>query len=986
MYSALTSLSRQENMYFDFINLMPNRVRNILIVASVYDSFMLSQDGQLGDLIMDEFTTMNIAFIPIIHRVSSGLKALELIEHGEKYDLVLTSFRVGELEVNEFAGMVKKIKPDLPVIVLAFENRELVLMQHPGRRSNIDKVFLWQGNSRILLAIVKYIEDRNNVEEDTKCVGVQVIIVVEDNMIFYSSYLPIIYTELIRHSQKLMDEGLNIAHRIMRMRARPKILLFDNYEEAMAAFSKYRENVIGVISDVKFSKDGQKNPDAGKIFIENVRSMSQDLPVLMQSFQNKHREYANKEKISFLLKDSPNISARLRTFMVESLGFGDFVFRLKDGSEVDRASDLLTLEKKLKDIPTESIKYHAEQNHFSNWLKTRTEFALAAKLRPRKVTEYPNVEDLRNYLIKSLQETRIEKSRNTIADFNEKNFDLTSSFARIGGGSMGGKARGLAFIKHLIHNSDIVGDNIKSNISIPSTVVCCTDMFDDFMELNDLNDFSLLTENQDELYEKFDKGEFPEKYLEIFKILLEIYQDPLAIRSSSLLEDSHYQPFAGVYQTCMIANNDSDVDKRLSELVTAIKKVYSSVFTRQARIHIQSTPYRIEEEKMAIVIQPIVGKEHNHKFYPEISGVARSYNFYAKHPMSQEDGIASLAFGLGQMVVDGGNTVKISPSFPKHTIGFGTIEDYLQYTQKEFYAMNLLDETKDIYNIGEPNSYQITTAQKDGTLFAVGSVYSPENDAVYDGISRKGIPLVTFAPILKNDLFDIAGILKQLLEIAEEGVGGPIEIEFAVNMSVQQGEPFEFSIVQIRPMVMNIENNTMVIEDLVDENLICRTTMSLGIGTISDIYDILYVDPAKLDRAKTVEVAKEIEKLNNQLLEQERPYLLIGVGRWGSSDPWLGIPVNWEQIAGAKVIVETGFENIRVEPSQGAHFFHNLMSFNIGYLTINTDLKNGFIDWEWLRKKEVNQKSAFVTHLQFQNPITVKLEGQNKRGIVYKPE
>ena len=692
---------------------------------------------------------------------------------------------------------------------------------------------------------------------------------------------------------------------------------------------------------------------------------------------------------SFLLKDSQTLLHDLRNFMIHYFSFGDFIFRTGDGTEVGRASDLRSLEEQLHYVPDESIRFHGERNHFSNWLKARTEFWLAHRLRPRKVSDYPSTTSLREDLISSLKEYRRLRQRGLITDFVKESFDPASSFARIGGGSLGGKARGLGFVNILINNYNVRDQFEGVQISVPPAVVLGTDVFDDFVDANNLREMALHETDDEKITRRFlEAKRFPEGVLGNLAAFLDLIHDPLAVRSSSLMEDSQYHPFAGVYETYMIPNNNANPFVRLDELVTTIKRVYASTFYLAAKDYFKATAYRLEEEKMAVIIQKMVGMPHENRYYPDFSGVAKSYNFYPVAPQQPFDGIVSVALGLGKTVVDGGMTVRFCPKYPHHLLQFSSTAETLNNNQNEFFGLQLdskvLDtaETQDIL----VKKYGLTVAERDCTLQFVGSTYSPENDAVYDGLSRHGIRLVTFAPILRNRIFPLHQILELLLDMGTWGMGTPIEIEFAVNMSTPPDKQRDFGILQMRPLVLSRELEELNVEDTPEEQLICHSHQALGNGVIGDIHDIIVVDVHRFERAKSREVAREVTQFNEKLLADRRPYLLIGVGRWGSLDPWLGIPIKWDQISGARAIVEAGFKDFDVTPSQGSHFFQNITSFQVGYFTINSKQRQGAVDWDWLLSQPAIEAREYTRHLRFESPVLVKINGHKNRGIILKPE
>lgn len=968
-------------------NLMKMRVREILLISSLYDSFMLAQDGQLNEVLLSEFVGLNIYQAPIITRTGDAKRAWKLIKTNPRIDLVITTMPMRDLGAKNLVNRIRKLRPDLPLVMLANESTELNNLENSGASKLFDKIFLWQGDFRILLGIVKYIEDRWNVALDTEETGVQSIILVEDNVKFYSSFLPLIYSEIMSHSQKLMRDGLNIADKLIRMRARPKILLCETYEEAWTYFKKYQQYILGIITDIEFQRKGKKDPYAGLHFARMVKKRTTDIPVLMQSFDPDVSLMAKSVGASFSRKDSSQLLEDLRRFMYDHLGFGPFMFKLPDGEVVGKADDIKDFEKQIAEVSPSSILFHAERNHFSTWLKARTEFALAAELRPRRIKDYPSLEVLRKDVISRLHKARHARNLNLIADFSSDKFDPESSFAHIGSGSMGGKARGLAFISHFINFYNIRERFSDIQIFIPPAVVLCTGVFDRFMELNNLTEFAVNSENDSQIIERFLNAEFPPEHTADIVGLIGLMKYPFAIRSSSLLEDSRYQPFAGVYNTFMLPNNHPESDVRLNELLIAIKRIYASVFLRNSKRYINATPYLLEEEKMGVIIQKLTGVEHNNRFYPDVSGVVRSYNHYTSKPMEPEDGIASVALGLGETVVAGGKTVKFCPKYPKHPIQYTSPRDFLEHTQSQFYALDLNNSTcmSDIDEQYELPLFNLDSAEKDGTLYKVGSTYSTENESIHDGLSRPGIRMVSFAPILKMDMFPLPEILEVMTFLGRKGMAGDVEIEFAANLTVPKGEPKEFTVLQMKPMVQRWDESSLGFDDIDKSEIICDTNTILGVGIVDDICDIIVVNYAKFDRSKSVDVAREIEQFNAKLLAKKRPYLLIGFGRWGSADHWLGIPVTWDQISGAKVIVETGFKDMKVTPSQGAHFFHNLMSFKIGYFTVNPDQGDGFIDWDWLADRPRHRKGDYVGWIKLEKPINVKMNSYKNRGVILKP-
>jgi CheY-like chemotaxis protein len=970
-----------------FQDLMQHRVRHILLVSNLYDSFILTEDGQLNEALLRQFLDLNLSQNPDVTRVSTGAEALELACGPRRFELIITSMHVGDMDALELAQGLRERGSEIPVVLLAFDNRELTDFTANRDVSPLERIFLWQGDVRILLAVVKYIEDRLNVAHDTGDLGVPVILVVEDNIRFYSSFLPTIYAELVRYSHDLIQEGLNLSQKMLRTRAVPKVILCSSYEEAWQYFSDYAQQVLGVLSDIEFPWKGTLHRRAGLELTSRMRRVIPDIPIVLQSSIPENEKLAESIGAAFLLKGSPFLLHELRRILVEHFGFGDFVFRMPDGSEIGRAHDLKTLIEKLAAVPAESLTFHGERNHFSNWLKARTEFALAEELRPRKVSDFESLEHLRQDMIRSLSEYRRERDKVVVADFDRAAYDDFISISRIGGGSLGGKARGLAFVNRLLNESDVAERFPDLRIVVPPSVVLGTDIFDQFIEQNDLRDFAYGSTSDREIEERFQAEPFPSEPLADLEAFLRVTRHPLAVRSSGLLEDSPNQPLAGVYKTYMLPNNDGDPQMRLIQLVSAVKRVYASTFSQAAKGFLETTPYRLEEEKMAVIIQRLVGMAHQSRFYPDFSGVARSYNFYPTPPLLPEDGIVAVALGMGKTVVDGGACLRMCPRYPRHLMAFSSVDDVLQNSQREFYALDLEQEPGRTGAEGsELTAYGLKVAEEDGTLAAIGSTYSPDNDAVYDGVSRPGVRLVSFAPILKHGVFPLDAVLQELLELGSQGTSSPVEIEFAVNLSVPAGDPPEFGFLQMRPLALTRESEELEIGHVLSSRLVCRSNCVLGNGKIEDLLDLVVVEPQRFDRTRSRDVARQVARLNAELQKQATPYLLIGVGRWGSTDPFLGIPVAWNQIAGARVIVEAGFADFKVTPSQGTHFFQNLTSCNVGYFTVNPQAGDGFVDWDWLAGRPAATETDFVRHLRLDAPLTVKMSGRRGEGVILKPE
>jgi CheY-like chemotaxis protein len=968
---------------------MPFRVQDILLVSSLYDSFTLREDGRLNELIASEFLDLSLYHTPGLTHVATATAALALAQEERRFDLIITAPNPGDMDATALARQVHEAGLDVPVVVLAYDNTERkdFVARHPDL-SGIERIFLWQGNARILVAIVKSVEDRRNVAHDTSVAGVPVILVVEDNVRYYSAFLPTIYTELISQSQRLITEGMNLSHKLVRMRGRPKILLASTFEEAWDLFTRYQPFILGLISDVEFPRGGTPSRDAGFDLARMARAAVPDLPILLQSSRSEFAERAQAVGAAFLRKYSDTLLGDLRRFMVEQFSLGDFVFKLPNGRAVGRATDLKTLEAMLRTVPAESIAYHGERNHFSNWLIARTEFALAHKLRPRKVSDFRSLEDLREVLIASIAEYRREQGEVLVADFDRETFDGAGNFfSRIGAGSLGGKARGLAFSRYLLSYHRMSRRFANVQISVPPAVVLATDCFDQFLIRNGLLEFALSGPEDPELLARFLEAPLPDELILDLQCFLEFVRWPIAVRSSSLLEDSQSLPLGGVYKTLMLPNSHPNDGERLSQLMQAVKRVYASTFSEHARAQMRATPYRMEEEKMAVVLQKVVGTRHANRYYPDFSGVARSYNFYPAARQLPEDGVAVVALGLGRAVVEGESCLSFNPRHPRQILSFSSVEDVLANSQREFWALELEHGTGTLESeeAMRERRYGLAVAEEDGPLAHLGSTYSAENHAVYDGLARTGVRLVTFAPILKRNVFPLADILRSLLDTSKQGMHREVEIEFAVRLASAPGDEHELGFLQVRPVARARDLDGPPLEEARDADLVCRSPRVLGNGVIADLHDVVVVDFHRFDRSQTHAAAREIGRFNALLTGEKRPYLLIGVGRWGSNDPWLGIPVTWDEIAGARVIVESGFKDFRVTPSQGSHFFQNLTSFEIGYFTVNADAGEGFVDWDWIAAQPAEGEQTLVRHLRFDEPILIKMAGREGCGVIYKP-
>jgi len=957
---------------------MRHRIMDILLVASPYDSFLLEEAGQLPERMLGEFRTLDLTYPPGLTAVATAAEAIRVARERE-FGLVITTPHVGDLSAPALAREMRRGGIDVPVVLLAWNTRELEAMAGLGGADVIDRAFLWQGDARLFVAIVKYVEDKLNAPHDVGELGVQTLLVVEDSVRYYSSFLPAIYTQLFQHSRRVIAEGLNVGQKILRMRARPKLLLCGTWEEAEAAFNAYGEEVLGIISDVEFPRAGVREPRAGFDLARLVKERYPDVPILLHSDAPENAERAREMGADFLLKGSPLLLLGLQRVMLDSFGFGDFVFRMPDGTEVARAADLRRLVSVLENVPVQSLVYHAARNHFSRWLKARTEFTLAHELRPRKLSDFAGPEALRASLVESIRDYRRAQASVIVADFDRDGFDGTGEFFRIGGGSLGGKARGLAFVRRLLAEHGLRDRFPGVEVAVPPALVICTGVFDAFIENGGLRDVAFATDDPEELASRFDAAPFPDEARRDLAAYLGRVQHPLAVRSSSLLEDSQHLPFTGVYATRLLPGGNGP--DRIDAVIRAVKRVWASTYSAHAKSYVRATPYRLEEEKMAVILQEVVGAPHGGRFYPHFAGVARSHNSYPTPPLRAEDGIVAVALGLGRWVVEGGTCLRFSPRHPRHVPQLSSVEEALEGSPAEFWALDLVERDPDG---GSERRFTMSTAELDGTLAAVASTYSPDDDTITDGTSRPGPRVVTFAPVLKQGLFPLAEVIEELLQVSARGMGSPVEIEFAVELG-SGDRSHRFGFLQLRPLTVSRESDELTLGDLAPERVLCRSRQVLGHGRIEGLRDLVVVDYQRFERARSREAAAAVARLDARLQAEGRKYLLVGVGRWGSRDPWLGIPVAWDQVAGAKVIVEAGLRDMTVTPSQGSHFFQNLTSFDVGYFTVNPELGDGQLDWAWLDAQPALSAEAHVRHIRLVDPVTVLIDGRRQEGVILKP-
>ena len=966
--------------------LMSIKVREILLVSSPYDAFIMEEDGSLASRIINEYSGLNLSHPPRVTRTSSPHDALTLLRM-RKFDMVLTTPHLEEMDAFTLGLKAKRINPGLPVILLAHSLRGIYPLSGNKNYEGIDKIFIWSGNSDLLLAMVKNAEDHLNVDTDTRKAMVRVLLLVEDSPVYYSSFLPLIYKEIVRQTQAVLKVGLNEEHRLLTMRGRPKILLATNYEEAVKLCQKFRDFLFGIISDTRIPKNGKIDDRAGLLLLSQIRKEVPDLPLLLMSSESTNREKADQIPAVFLDKNSRHLLSEIRDFFLTHLGFGDFVFRMPDGTEIDRASDLRILEEKVSQVPDESICYHAEHNHFSNWIMARSEISLATKFRAVQASDFCNPSEMREYIITNIRAVRKLRQKGVVARFKADHFDpYVSDFLKIGRGSLGGKARGLAFMSAVFEqNQELHEKYPEVNIRIPKTLVVCTDGFESFVTQNRLEPFAKENFTDEEVAEGFLKADIPEWLVRDLEAFVAKVKIPLSIRSSSLLEDAQFQPYAGLYQTYMIPNNHPDPSVRLQHLITAIKLVYASTYYESPKAFSRSTSNQPQAEAMAVIIQQLSGRRYGDYYYPAISGVAQSHNFYPVSHMKPEEGIAHIALGLGKTVVEGERTLRFSPKYPNIMPQFSTVKDILANSQRYFYALRINNYPEDPKNWKDSNlqKREIDDAENEFPVRTLASTYVPDEDRIRDTGHIPGPKVMTFAQVLKYGIFPLPNILSDLLSLGRKGMGCPVEIEFSVDLSTDKKQKSDFFFLQIRPMVADEERFSVEITPEEFERAFCRSIQALGNGKNEKIADIVYVKPDVFETSATVQIAKEIGQINGGLFKEKRPYLLIGPGRWGSADRWLGIPVQWRHISGVGAIIELRNEKLKADPSQGSHFFQNITSLGIDYITVTEGPESeDHFDWKWVTSLPAVQETPFLRHVRVKKPLIIKIDGRKSQCVI----
>lgn len=968
-----------------FANLMQKRIFNVLLVASYYDAFILEEDGRVEEQIFFEYTSLNLSSPPRVTQVNNLEDAFKELST-KRFDLIIAIPDAEHSQTYEKAKEIKHHYPDIPIVLLTPFAREVSRRLEKEDLSGIDYVFSWLGNTDLLLAIIKLLEDEMNIEEDTKS-GVQIIMLVEDSVRFYSSILPHLYKFVLKQSQIFSAEALNEHEQMLRMRGRPKIKLARSYEEAMEMYKKYANNILGIISDVSFMHEGLKDAKAGLKFCSYVREKDPFVPIIIESSDTENSAGAAALDACFLDKNSKKLPVDLRKAIMRNFGFGDFEFiNPQNGEVIMRIKELKDLQKNILSIPAESLLYHASRNHISRWLYSRALFPLAEFIRRRWPHNLDELPEIRQEIFDSIVLYRKMKNRGVVAIFERNRFDKYSNFARIGQGSLGGKGRGLAFIDSLIKRHPILEDYEGISVSVPKTVVLCTDLFDEFMESNNLYQIALSDMPDEEILNHFLEASLPERLKEDILAFFEVVGRPIAVRSSSLLEDSHYQPFAGVYSTYMIPFLE-DREEMYRMLSAAVKGVYASVFYSDSKAYMTATSNVIDQEKMAIILQEVVGTQYGDRYYPSFAGVGRSLNYYPINDEKAEDGVVDIAVGLGKYIVDGGRSLRFSPKHPNKVLQTSTLDLALRDTQTRFYALDLKNiqehcEVDDSFNLLR---LSIRDAEADNSLRGMISTFDPYDQVIRDGYYEGGRKVVTFANILQHNIFPLSPLLEMMLEYGSHDMGRHVEIEFAGILPNEQHPHGALYWLQIRPIVDTKEMRSDEIDEVEEKDLLLKTSSALGHGIMSDLHHVIYVKSDGFLSSNNSLIAREIEKINKTFLERGENYILIGPGRWGSSDTALGIPVKWPHISAARLIVETALSSYFIEPSQGTHFFQNLTSFGVGYFTLNPQIKDCLYDEDFLNHQEAVQETQFLRVVRFEQPLTVKINGRKSEGIVIKP-
>ncbi len=963
-------------------DLMPFKVKEILLVANLYDAYGIEQEGKFSEHMMGEYAQLSLTSVPRVTGVSTEEETQEQL--GSKhFDLVIIMVGVDKKIPLTLSEKIKKAFPYIPVFLLLNNNSDIAYFEKKKKPFSFDRIFVWNGESRIFFAMIKHVEDKINADNDTLKGSVRVMLVVEDSPMYYSRYLPMLYQIVLEQTKRIIDDvSTDDLYKVLKLRARPKILLATNYEEAIQIYNKYKDYIFCLITDVKFSKNGKMDKNAGFELVKHLRKEQKDIPVIIQSSNPESAEEAYKLKSVFIDKNSENLVQEFKSFIMHYLGFGNFVYRDSHGRKLIEVKSLKEFERHLRTVPDDSILYHAKKDHFSSWLMARGEIQAAKILHPKKTGDFKEPATIREYLISVVQKFRDEQNQGKVVPYEDSAILDETNIVTLSEGAMGGKGRGLAFINSLIYNFDFRNYIQGINIGAPRTSFIGTDEFEYFFDRNKLHYIKTAEIPYEEIKKRFLKAKLTPTLIGRLKVLLKMIKKPLAIRSSGLFEDSLMQPFAGIFETYLLPNNHPDQNVRLQQVMDAIKLVYASVYSDVARGYIKAVNYKIEEEKMAVVIQEVVGNKYGDVFYPHISGVAQSYNYYPFAHMKPEEGFAIAAVGLGKHVVEGENSYRFSPKYP--TTAITAIEDQVKNSQVKFYAVNLKNQSPNLLegDIAGLSKMDIYDAEMHGTLKHCASVYDVDNNTISAGLDKPGPRIIDFANILKYKYIPMAETIEAVLDLVKEAMGSPIEIEFAIDLKRDTDNQTSFYLLQIKPMIHGAQDYEVDLDKIRKEDIILFAEKGMGNGLIKSIRDVIYIDNSAFDKSKTEEMAIEIDQLNKKMTGEGKQYVLIGPGRWGTRDKWIGIPVDWPQISGAKVIVETSLEGYPLDASSGSHFFHNVTSMNVGYFSVQPEISGSYINYRIMDQQELIEKAKFFRHVRFKNPITISMDGKKRLSVI----
>jgi hypothetical protein len=976
----LNKNNSDRDIYHD---LMTFKVKEILLISNLYDAYSIEREGRFSEHVLGHYHQLNLTSVPRITGVTTSAEAFEVLR-SKHFDLIIFMVSVDKKTPAGLSQRIKKEFPYIPIFFLLNSNAEIAHFNHEIKNTlSIDRIFSWNGDSNVFFSMIKMVEDRINVVNDTHVGMVRVILLVEDSPKYYSRYLPILYKIVMEQTRRIIDDvSTDELYKVLRMRARPKILLASTFEEATQILKEFKEYMLCLISDMKFDRNGLLDENAGVELIEFAKNLIPDLPTIIQSSDPDNARVAFRYKSTFIDKNSETLSQDFQSFITHYLGFGNFIYRNRFGKQIAQAQTLKEFEAQLRTIPDESLLYHARRNHFSLWLMARGEIRVAKIISPKKVSDYADAKELRSELITMIQQFRNEQNVGKIIPFEEQAIIDEENIVSLADGSLGGKGRGLAFINTLIHNYDFAQHVPDIRIRTPKTSVIGTEEFQLFLDRNKLHELALHDNDYYRVKQAFVAGKLTPTLLKRLRVLLEKINTPLAVRSSGLFEDSLSQPFAGIFETYVLPNNHPDIDVRLQQLTEAIKLVFASVYSEVAQGYVNAINYKIEEEKMAVVIQELVGHQYGDYYYPHVSGVAQSYNYYPFAHMEPEEGFAVAALGLGKYVVEGNKAYRFSPKYPG--LDINSPKDQFKNSQLNFLAVDLKNTQPDLLqgDMAALVSLDIVEAEEHGTLRHCASVYNADNNTIYPGISKSGPRILNFANILKYNYTPLAKTLEVVLDVVKEALGTAVEIEFALDLNRDKQGRCSFFLLQIKPLLGSADDYVVDMESIEDKDIVLFSEKGMGNGLIRHIRDVIYINKEAFDKRYTEEMAEEIKKLNEAMAAAKRNYILIGPGRWGTRDKWIGIPVNWPQISQAKVIVETSFEDFPLDASSGSHFFHNVTSMNVGYFTVQPELSSSFINWEMLDQQPLQTETRFFKHIRFKQPLEVRMDGKKRISVI----